>query len=467
MVVVDLIVKNGKIVTPENVVEGGIAIDDGKIISIATDQKLPDADKTVDAQGNVIFPGCIETHSHLGLYKPFDKDVLTETAAAACGGVTTNMTCVINDRPYKDVLPMLAKVCNDLSTIDVVLYAAMSEKHLSEIPYCISYGITGFKHFLNRPEYGKGGEIDFGAEYLDDGQVFESIEKIRDLGGIPMFHCENYELIRKIKERVMHSGPNRKDLAGWAEARPDFCEHEDMMQVTWYAKQTKSPIYIVHASHGGFTEIVDWTRRQGVEASFETCTSYLSLAVDEKEAKKVGVLGRVNPPIRYSNDREKLWQGIKEGYIHTIGSDHTPTTKKDKMGKGTIWTAGHAAMANTELLLPIMLNEGYHKRGVSLEKIAEVCSYNASQIFGIPNKGSLSIGYDGDLIIVDLKKMRKVSTDVLHGSTDFTPYEGWKMKGWPIMTISKGEVIVEDGQIIGKPGHGKHIRCNSRRARHQ
>jgi len=476
---VDLVIKNGKIVNTESVISGGLAIDEGKIVAVAKDSSLPNADKTIDACGNFILPGIIETHCHLGLYKPFKDDIITETAAAACGGITTNTTMlsptVGNEWPpksHKDFISSLAKIVDDKSTIDVVFHLFTSTELIEKenaMSDCIETGVTSFKTPLNRAEYSIGGEVDFGLKPLDDGQVFTLLEKARDLGGICMFHCENFELIRKIKERVMREGPKRADLASWAEARPDFAEHEHIAKMAWYGKLTGCPVYIVHVSHGAFTPIANWAKKNSVEISFETIAQYLALTTDGDESEKIkndeklGVLGRVNPPVRTKKDREMLWRSIKEGYIHTIGSDHTPTERENKLGGGTMWTAGPAAMANSELLLPIMLSEGVNKREVPITKIAEICSYNPARIFSIPNKGSLSVGNDGDLVIVDLKKKVKVSTDILHGSTNFTVFEDWEMTGWPIATVSRGEIVAQDGQIVGKPGHGKYVKTKPRK----
>lgn len=213
------------------------------------------------------------------------------------------------------------------------------------------------------------------------------------------------------------------------------------------------PLYAVHTTVGTHREVVDWARREGVEVS-ETCVSYLTLTRDST----IGVLGKVNPPLRSRMRQEALWRSVRDGYIQCIGTDHAVHKKEKKVGEGDVWSAW-PGFPGSETMLPLMLSEGFHRRGLPLERIVEVCSYNTARIHGIPNKGDLAVGYDADVVLVDMKKEVKLSTDILHGASDFTLYEEWQVKGWPIMTILRGNVIVEEGSMVGKPGLGQVVAC--------
>ena len=185
----------------------------------------------------------------------------------------------------------------------------------------------------------------------------------------------------------------------------------------------------------------------------ETCPHYLTLRANDPKLK---ILEKINPPLRTQDDIEKIWEGIKMGYVHCIGTDHCACKKDKKMGNGDIWSA-LPAFPGVETMFPIMITEGL-RRGLSLEKIAAICSTNAARIHGIQNKGAVKVGNDGDLVIVDLKKKVKVTPDILHGYSDFSMYEGMDLI-WPKMTICRGNVIVKDGEIVGKAGMGRMVKC--------
>jgi len=446
---VDLVVKNGKIVTTEGIYEAGIAVDDGKIVAIARDPNLPQADKVIDAKGLPVMPGAIDPHVHLGLYNPFGDDVPDTTMVQAIGGLTTTMHSILDKRSFKVTIPELTEIAANNAYIDVTFYGiVMTMQHILELPAAFELGVTSFKHFTNRPEY----EM-LGILHPDNGEFYLSFEKIKELGGVAMVHCEDFEIARKLTERLKAAG--RKDGAAWNDCRPDFCEQIKLWDMALMAKITGCPVYVVHNSVATAKEVVDWARANDVTMYIETTPTYLHFT----KTHKLGIMTKINPPVRTAGHAEGLWQGIKEGWVDCVGSDHCPVTRSRKVGQGDIWTA-MLAFPSSELLLPFMLSEGHNKRGIPLERIAELTATKTAQIHGFPNKGAIRVGYDADLVIVDPKKQVRIDGKVLHYSSirDFSLYEGEVFTGFPVTTICRGTVVAQDGECVGKRGYGKVIK---------
>lgn len=448
---VDLVVNNAKIVTSEGIEQGGIAIDDGKIVAVARDANLPKASRRINAKGKPVLPGAIDPHVHLGLYNQFDADVRDSTAAQAIGGVTTTMHCILDKRSLKAAIPQLSAIAKKNTYIDMTFYAAvMTMQHINEMADAFKLGVTSFKHFTNRPEY----EM-LGILHLDDGQMYQSFVKIKQLGGLAMVHCEDFEIARIFTDQLKAKG--RKDLAAWDDSRPDYVEHKKVVECAYMGKLTGCPVYVVHNTVGTTYEVVTWARSNGVELYIETCPAYLTL---NKFDRKINVLGKVNPPIRTKGHNELLWQGIRDGWVDCIGTDHCPSPKKRKVGQGDIWSA-LLGYPGSETMLPLLLSEGFNKRGIPLERIVQLTATKTAQIHNIPNKGMIKVGYDADLVIVDPKKKVKVNEKVLRyteGVRDFSLFEGWTMTGYPVTTIVRGAVVAEDFEVVGKSGHGRVIK---------
>lgn len=444
----DLVVRNGKVVTRTGIIEADIAVDYGKISTIS---KLPlSGDKTIDAKGNLVLPGFIDPHVHLGLRFPIESDCRTETPAAAHGGVTTVMSYVMPRTSMKDEIDNVIQAASRNTCIDIAFQSAVSTvEQISEIESVMNKGASSFKFFLSRPDL----EERYGIKQPDDGVIYRAFTELSKWGGLPKAHCENFEISKQLIPALKEAG--RNDLAAWNEARPDFCEEEGMQRIALIAKATNMPVYIVHLSIGAGLDIANSARAQGVRIYLETCPHYLTI---DKDDTSVGIKGKINPPLRSKDNIEKLWTGIANGSIHCIGTDHIPTKLENKVGD--LWST-QAAFPGVQTFLPIMLTEGVVRRGVPIERIVEVCCYNNAKINMIPNKGSIEVGYDGDLVIVDLDHRVKMSTEVLKGASDFSLYDGKELV-WPITTILRGQVLLEEGELITKPNTGRVLKCMRR-----
>jgi dihydropyrimidinase len=253
-------------------------------------------------------------------------------------------------------------------------------------------------------------------------------------------HCENTEVIPIFRDRLRAAG--RDDLAAWDEQSPDFLEAENVHRVCYFARKTGCPVNIVHLSS---KEALDEARRhrgyRGPPIYVESCPQYLHFT----KHSKAGTLAKVNPAPRSDADVEAIWEGVMDGSVNTIGTDHVPRKRETK--GGGIWkaTAGFPGVAT---MLPVMMHEGYHKRGVAIERIAAVTSANAARLYNIPGKGQLTVGFDADFAIVDPELERTVDAAELRSFSDYSPYEGERLKGWPVKTMLRGRVIAEDGTIV-------------------
>lgn len=448
----DLLVQNGKLVSPDGVFRNNVAVKDGKIVAIGDWNFRPEANEVVDATENYLLPGVIDTHFHIGwMDTPFNRDCANATKAAIAGGVTTVLTYLgipnMDHLPYgtEEEVKHRTREFNENSYCDgsffTTFYGQEGLKNI--VPLACKSGVPNAKFFLNVDEMGKEwGGIDNGTLY----QAFLEFSRL-EKPAMPLLHCEDYDIYKRISEEVKEKNPQPK----WNEARPSIVEIIATERAVSMAKATNCPVYIVHMSIKEAADIIKKAKEEGVTVFGETCPHYLTMNVDNTE----DVLVKVNPPVRTKEDNEALWKAIRDGYISTVGSDYVTVSKKSK--GNDIWTS-LCGMSFVELMLPILLNEGVNKGRISLEKVVEVTAYNPAKIFGLyPKKGTIAIGSDADFVIVDMNKEKTVKIDDLKTVCDFNPFEGQVFKGWPIKTFLRGKLMVDGEEVSGKKGNGKII----------
>ncbi|MBI4334706.1 MAG: amidohydrolase family protein [Chloroflexi bacterium] len=446
---VDLIVRNGNVVTPRDVTRAAVAIDKGRVVAIGDESILPPGRKTIDVKGNHILPGVIDPHFHPWTIERYPYECRTETRAAAAGGVTTLGIFLITrreDGPLKGIEEG-KRVFEENGIVDAFFHVFArpgDQLGFSQMPDCPSLGVTSFK-------------VSAAEATVDDVSRFTIFEQIAKMGGInrAMVHCENWDLAAVLRERLIKAG--RMDFPAWNDSRPNFVEAESMMRNIYFSKITGCPIYIVHITIKEGVDILAQGKADGVDVIGETCAQYLThTSQDRGLLADNPPLGRVNPPLRARADNDRLWQGIKDGIIDTMGSDHIGYTLKDK--EGIMWDAPRGLGNLTEMQLPVLISEGVNKGRITLPKVVEVACQNPAMTFGLyPRKGALNVGSDADLVVVDLNKKVNVSWKMLHSLSDWSIWEGWEFKGWPVLTMRRGEVIVEDGKILASDGSGKYI----------
>ncbi len=443
----ELVIKNARIVTPLGVNYGEIGVRDGRIAAVAGPDSLLEAPLVIDAEEKYLIPGVVDPHVHLASKDPFDVDVRTESQAAAAGGVTT-VGIHLNFKG-ESVLQAFGHYKDDFersSIVDGFFHVpTKGEESFQEIQRYPEMGLTSYKLTW--------GEVEAGG----DARLFEVMEKVAELGNRVrgIIHAENREMVAFFRQRLVNQG--RKDFPAWNLSRPWFCEAEFMEKSILYAEVTRCPIYIEHVTIGRGIEILARAKKRGVNVKGETCPQYLTMTSDDR-----GVLstfpsfGHVNPPLRDKENNDLLWEGIAEGIIDCIGSDHAPYTKKQK--GDDIWDAPPGLGNLTEMTLPLLLSEGVNKGRISIEKLVELCCYSPARIFGLyPRKGGIVVGADADLVILDHNESRKVSPETLHSKCNWSPYDGWELKGWPVATFLRGQLVAKNGEIVGRPGTGRWI----------
>ena len=307
--------------------------------------------------------------------------------------------------------------------------------------------LTTFKFYMGG--YPKGNPI--GLEMVDDAVLYESMLRIRDLGPYAycMVHCEDDALVLHLTRQVRERGGDT--LADYAATRPDFAEEQDIRRAVWFAGLTGCPLYIVHTTIGSALDVTTPARRDGTRVIVETCPHYLALTLDDERLAARGPgAGLVAPPLRSEEDRVRLWRGVADGEVDTIGTDHVPITKT---GAG-LWDE-RPGFSGLAVSLPVVLTYGYLEGHVDLPTVARAMAERPARIFGYhPRKGAILPGADADLAVIDLETERVVGPD-----TTLTPattaFEDVPLRGWPRYTVRRGEVIFRDGEYLGTPGSGR------------
>ncbi len=457
----DLVIKNGKVVTHSETVSAAIGIDKGKVVAIAPEGFLPSAGKVIDAGGKYVLPGAIDLHTHMAYGEyfniPFSQTVLTETGAAALGGVTT--AAVYLRRVKTGLLTHIDELKRNFeanSDIDGLFHMMVAdEANLEQIEKAPGHGIYGFKFMMGY----KGPQAEaLGIPAIDDGFVLDGFRRVSKLGfpSRGMVHAENIDVVLRLRKTIEAQG--RQDARAWFDTRPNFVEEECIHRAIFLAKVSGCPLYIVHNTIKESVDIIARAKAEGINVVMETCPQYLTHNSEQPVPviKENPVFANVNPPLRGKEDNERLWEGIRDGVIDTIASDHVSVTRALK-GKD-MWKAPMGIGNATQMILPVMISEGVNKKRIPLEKVVEVCSYNPARVFGFyPRKGTIAVGSDADLVIVDLEKKVKFTSEMSTSLCDWSIWEGWDFKGFPVGTIIRGEVVVEDSKLVGKPGYGRYL----------
>jgi dihydropyrimidinase len=455
----DTVITDSHIVLPSGIVDKNIVVDDGKIVELTHD--IPSCDHKINGQGLISIPGPIDTHVHYGVYSSIDQAAKTESHAAAIGGITTMMRMLRLGNTFKSSLQSQLDASAKNHYVDYTIHASIfSKQQINEMKYCVEKGITSFKIYMNL-----GGEV--GHVYMDippftselesvsvdvNNQIIEqTVKNASSLGCPVLVHAEDYEScacgIKTAKEKKYDG------LSAWSESRSPEFEVKAIKTVCKYAREYGCTIYFVHIGSERALQQIDEERNLGTKIFVETCPHYLTLSYE----KQTGYLAKVMPPIRTQKDNNAIWNALSNNKIDTIGTDHVANQIKLKLGGDNVWDA-LAGFPGIGTIIPILLSEGVNKNRISLEQFIRYTSLNASQIFGMyPKKGTLEKNSDADITMIDLKKENKVSSELFGGFSDYIVYEGMKLKGWPLKTIVRGQLVSEDFQVIGKLGHGKFV----------
>jgi dihydropyrimidinase len=450
---IETVVKNGTVVFPDSgPARADIALANGKIAAILQPGQDAPARTVIDATGRHVFPGLIDAHIHFGFAEPV-TEYTTETVYAAQGGFSTVIGYFLNNEAYSGVFEREIAHATPRAHVDFAFhFSTASEQHLREMEsYVRTYGVTSFKYFMNF----KGEEGRYlGLDGTDDGYLYELLREAARIGGVTVvLHTENIELVSRIRREMQAAG--KSTLKDWSASKPPFTEAESCVRAMYFAEHHGATIYIPHLStRMALDEVRRWRKRYD-RIYVETCPHYLT----HTEDSDAGTIGKANPPFRSQDDVDAMWEGLADGSIDVVASDHVPRKRATK--EKPLWQASQG-FPGTATILPVLLSEGYHKGRLSLQRVAQLVTSVPARIFDLPQKGDIRVGLDGDLTIVDLDHVREVKAAELGSYSDYSLYDGWTLKGWPRMTIVRGTTVMENGNIVGPAGWGEYLRREGR-----
>ncbi len=448
----ELVITNGTIVTAEATTHADLGIARGRVAAIGTGLRGRDA---LDAAGKLVLPGAIDEHVHLempvGEFASSD-DFFTGTVAAACGGTTTIIDFAepTMDQSLIEGLACRRAKADGKVVIDYGLHMTLSradERTLAQILESIEAGAASFKLYMA-----------YEGLRLDDGGLLRALSALHQHGGRALVHAENHHAIAYLTAKALaegRTGPENHPLT-----RPDIMEAEAINRLLALAQVANTPLVLAHLSCAQGLQAVRSARRRGQTVWVETCPQYLLL--DEEEYRRPGFEGAkfvMAPPPRTASDRAALWAGLAAREIDTVATDHCPffyATQKTRGRKDFSRIPGGAPGIETRLAL--LYTHGVVTGLLTPERWVEVCCTAPARRFGLaPRKGTLSIGADADLVIFDPERCITLRSKTLHQNVDYCPYEGWEVRGYPETVLSRGEIIVQNGEFIGTAGRGRFL----------
>jgi len=462
----DLLIMNVSAVIPKVGIidDTNIMIEDGKIKSLVNSANSISASRKIDACGKYVLPGAIDPHVHYGVYTPINDAAKTESRSAAVGGVTSmiRMLRLFDGYCNSNMIKQL-HASKGNHYIDYSIHASiLRPDQVKDILYLKELGVSSLKIYmslgadLNRIHMDlEPGTYGISEKQVDmtDELMSSIVKEAARVRSTILVHAENpvicSEHMRKAKEKGMAG------LEAWSYCRPPYSEAQSIAKISDLGRKSgNTNLYFVHVGSTAAINAILAEREKGRSNYYiETCPHYLTHTTEFGK-----LMGKVTPPIRSKSDLQSMWSALRNGIVDTIGTDHVANRLELKMGKGDIWSAlsGFPGIAT---MLPVLLSQGVNEDRIGIERVAEVTSYNTARIFGIyPKKGTIEPGSDADLTIVDLDLEKTVTPDLLQSYSDYTIYDGWKLRGWPVMTIVRGKMIMEDGQVANEAlGHGEFI----------
>ena len=451
---VDLIIKNGTIVTEKEMFKADIAVKDQKIAAIGADLSDVKADKVVDATGKLVLPGAIDAHTHLAF--PFggtvsSDDFFAGTRAAACGG-TTMVFDYSGQKKGESFLDTVkrreAEALEDGPAVDFAIHVGITDlSMLDTMQEAVDYGVSSFKVYM---------VYDFGVK---DGDFYQVLQKSKECGSLVCVHAENNEVLTTLIKQFADEGK----LSPWYHyaSRPEFVAGEASRRAITWAKSLDAPLYIVHMSDKEGVEAVTKAKDEGLEIYMETCPHYLEFTRDVFK-REDGRNFVCSPPMKGEESRLALWDAVKRGEIDTIATDHCPFQQSEKdWGKDDFRKIPNGC-AGVENMYPYMLSAA-NTGVISFPRAVEICCFNPAKIFGCTQKGSLAVGKDADIVIYDPTKEFTIHQTNMHSDSDHTIWEGIECHGYPVQTYSRGHLVYDNGEYVGERGWGKMVKRAARK----
>jgi dihydropyrimidinase len=464
----EMIIRDGTVVTGAEAVRCDIGIREGRIIALGED--LGVADRVIDAKDRIVMPGGIDSHVHIAQPSApgivMADDFESGTRSAAFGGNTTVLSFCMQQKGQSlrsavtDYHAKAERQCYTDYGFHLVIADPTPQVLGQELPALILDGFPSFKVFMT-----------YEGLALTDEQILKVMTVARETNALVMVHAENYDIIRFLTDSFEREGKTAPHFH--ASSRPIPAEREATHRALTLAEIMGVPVVIVHVSNGEALEEIKRARLRGVKVMAETCPQYLVLTAKDLEGLNMeGAKYVCSPPPRDEASQKACWDGLIRGDFDFFSSDHCPFRYDDEKGKlnpkgRTSFRWVPNGIPGVETRLPILFSEGVMKKRISLPQFAALTATNHAKAYGLyPRKGAIGIGADADLVVWDPSITRKIRHADLHDGSDYTPYEGIEVTGWPVTTILRGEVIVENGKLAAGKGAGGFIARPPSRVEH-
>jgi len=451
----DLLIRGGQVVGPDHVTRADVAIKGERIAAIAaTDGERLSADRTIDASGLFVIPGGIDPHVHFNLdYGPaHSHDYEYGTTAAAAGGTTTVINFAMQfgtETPLDGVRRSLEEAKGKAVTdfgLHVALAGEFTPELIAGLPDLFAAGVPSVKIYMiygTKPGWVGG-----------DGGLWAVMSAARQHNGMVMVHCENASIVNYLTQEAMRAGKNTP--CDVEQTRPYWVEEEAMRRTFFLAEKAGCPLYIVHTSIKEGVALMREAKSRHLPFYIETLSTYLHFT-DDRTCEPDGGLFINFPPMRFEEDQAALWKGIADEDVYSVGTDDFAVKFKDRQAIGSTLDSIPVGVAGVELRVAVLL-AGVRAGKISMSDLVRVNSVNPAKIFGLyPKKGVIAAGSDADIVLVDPKREKRVLLKDLHSDTDYSIWDGLSFTGYPVMTLVKGKVTVENDKFIGEKGAGRFL----------
>ncbi len=457
----DLVIRGGRIATAADVFSCDIGIAGGKIVALA--QNLSKGASEIDAKGRLVLPGGIDSHVHLDQYQGegivMADGFETGSRSAAAGGNTCIVPYALQRRgqSLREAVADYHGKADGNSLVDYGFHLIISDPTPTvlgqELPALIADGYTSVKIFMTYDDL-----------VLRDREILEVLSIAREYGAMVMIHAEGYDQIKFLTDKLEQAGKTAPYYH--TESRPQLVEREATHRAIAHAELIGVPVMIVHVSGEEAMEQIEWARMRGIKVYAETCPQYIVLTAEHLAGLNMDHSGAkyvCSPPPRDTASQEAIWRGIVNGTFQTFSSDHCPFRYEDTLGKSgsrarTSFRWVPNGIPGVAARMPILFSEGVSKGRISLQRFVELTSTNHAKLFGMyPSKGTIAVGSDADITLWDPERNVILTQSLMHHGSDYTPYEGLGVVGWPITTILRGQVIFDDGRPVATKGYGQFI----------
>src|SRR5580704_9789892 len=455
----DLVIRNGTVVTAADTQHCDIGIKDGAIAVLG--RGLSAGMREIDASGKLVLPGAIDSHCHIEQKSGFGvvcaDDFYSATVAAAFGGTTTVIPFAAQHRgqSLRQVVDDYRAAALPKAVIDYAFHLIVTDPNEQvlgqELPALIQDGYTSFKVYMT-----------YDAMRLDDRQMLDILALARREGALVMVHAENHDMIQFLTDRLLERGLGNPRYHAVSHAR--IAEGEATNRAVALAELIDVPMLIVHVSAAEAIDVIRNAQTKGLKLYGETCPQYLFLTADDIGMDLEGTKFCCSPPPRDHAAQEAVWRGLANGTFQVFSSDHAPfrydETGKLLKGDKTTFKDTANGVPGIELRVPLLFSEGVRKGRIDLNRFVALTAANHARLYGLyPRKGTIAVGSDADIAIWDPDREVHISAGMLHDNTGYTPYEGRHITGWPVMVLSRGRVVVEDGQLAVERGSGNFLPC--------